>query len=468
MRIKVPFGLHAYEDRSLPVNAQKLINFFVEAQPNDSKNNPILNNSPGTSLFVTVGTGPIHGMYVLDNVLYVVSGLNLYSVTTTGTITLIGQILGNTRCSMSDNRFELCIVNGMKGYIYTLATNTLTEITDAAFYPTTSQVIYLQGRFVFPKPNSNEFFCSNYQDGLTYDAFNIELILTSPENIISIVADHGEAWIFGTKGAEIWVYNRNEAGFPFSRVDGSYVEKGCGATYSIAKLENSFYWLGNDLVIYRAQGYQPQRISTHAIERKIKSYGNVSDAFGLAFSEEGHFFYEITFPSSDETWRYDATTGLWHQVQVGNSGRYLANTSAFFNNKNLVGDYRNGNIYELSMTHYTDNGNTIYRTASTPHIHSGRIRTVMDQLNIDFETGIGLTTGQGSKPQVMMRYSDDGGRTWSNERWSTLGAIGEYSKRVKFHQLGMFYQRMFQITISDPIKAVLIDAYADVDSEDTR
>lgn len=467
MRIKVPFGLHAYEDRSLPVNAQKLVNFFVEAQPQDSKNNPILNNTPGTTLFATVGSGPIYGMYVLDNILYVVSGESLYSVTTTGITTFLGQIVGNARCSMSDNRFELCIVNGHKGYIYTPSTTALTAISDPAFYPTTNRVAYLQGRFIFPIPNSNQFFCSNYQDGLTYDALNYENVLTKPGDVVSEIADHGELWIFGIKGAEIWVYNRDESSFPFSRIDGSYVEKGCAAAHSIARLENSFYWLGDDLVIYRAQGYIPNRISTHAIERKIKSYGDVSDAFGLTFVEEGHYFYELTFPDH-ESWRYDATTGLWHQPQSGTSGRYHANAHEFFNNRNLIGDYRNGNIYELSMNQYTDAGDRIYRIASTPHIHSGRQRTVMDELNIDIESGTGLTTGQGNKPQVMLRYSDDGGRTWSNERWANMGPIGEYSRRVKFHQLGMFYQRMFQLTISDPIKPVIIDAFADVEAEEGR
>lgn len=463
MRIKIPFGLHAYSDRSLPVNAQKLINFFSEDQPPDSKNNPVLNNTPGYTLFVNVGAGPIYGMKVMNNVLYVVSGYSLYSVTTTGVSTFLGTILGGARCSMDHNGTQLCIVNGVKGYVYD-TTSGLQQITDAAFY-TTDRVQYLEKRFLFYKINSNTFFCSNAYDGLTYDALNFDLVRTNPENIVTIIADHGELWVFTKHGAEVWVYNRNEASFPYSRLDGSYIEKGCGATQSIAKLEGSFFWLGEDGIIYRANGYHPQRISTHAIENKIRSYGDISDAFAITFSEEGHYFYEITFPNY-ETWRFDATTGLWHQPQTGISGRYCANAQEFFNNTNVIGDYRNGNIYTLSMDVYTDNGDTIYRTASTPQIHSNRVRTIMDRIDIDIDAGQGLTIGQGSDPQLMIRYSDDGGRTWSNERWTTMGLIGQYAHRARFHNLGMFYQRMFQMTISDPIKSVVIDANADVEVED--
>jgi len=465
MRISIPWGLHAYQDRSLPVNAQKLINFFIEAQPKDSKNPVVVNNTPGSTLFVTAGNGPIWGMKVMNGVLYAVSGTELYSITSLGVATLLGTIAGNVRCSMEHNGDQLCIVNGVNGYIYEVGVG-LTQITDATFLSyTVTKVVYLERRFIFFGSGTRQFFCSNSLDGLNYDALFFDNSYTDPENIVSIIADHGEIWLFGMKGTEVWVYNRQEADFPYSRIDGSFVEKGCGALHSPAKIDNSFFWLGHDLVVYRADGYKPTRISTHAIEHKIKNYARTDNAYGNTFTEQGHYFYELTFPGI-ATWRYDASTGLWHQGQEGNSGQYHASAHEYFNSTNVTGDYRNGNIYTLDMAVYTDNGGTIYRTASTPHIHSGRLRAAMDRLEIDIASGEGLTSGQGSDPQMMMQYSDDGGRTWSSERWANMGRIGEYTRRVRFQQLGMFYQRMFQITISDPIKPVIIDSFAYVDVED--
>ena len=464
MRINIPWGLHAYQDRSLPVNAQKLINFFIEAQPQDSKNPIVVNNTPGSTLFVTVGSGPIWGMKVLNDVLYAVSGAELYSITQAGVTTLIGAINGNARCSMEHNGTQLIIVNGARGYIY--EAGTLTQILDASFTQfTVTRAVFLETRFLFFGVGTRTFFCSNSFDGLNYDALFFALSVTDPEDIISIIADHGEVWLFGKKGTEIWVYNRQEADFPYSKIDGSFVEKGCAAVHTPQKIDNSFFWLGSDLVIYRADGYKPTRISTHAIEHKIKGYARVDNAYANTFSEQGHYFYEITFPGI-ATWRYDASTGLWHQGQEGNSGQYHASCYEFFNDANITGDYRNGNIYTLDMSVYTDNGGVIYRTASTPHIHSGRLRASMDRLEIDIASGEGLTVGQGADPQLMMQYSDDGGRTWSAERWANMGRIGEYTRRVRFQQLGMFYQRMFQITLSDPIKPVIIDSFAFVDVED--
>lgn len=465
MRINVPFGLHAYQDRSLPVNAQKLINFFIEAQPQDSKSPVVLNNTPGSTLWVTVGGGPIHGMDILKNILYVVSGTELYSVTSTGTSTLLGTIVGNVRVHMAHNDQQVCIVNGIKGYIYDTSTATLSEITDSSFY-LTNRVVYLQTRFIFPRSGTQQIFCSNADDGTTFDGTFYAPTITDPDDVVSMLADHAEIWVFGKKGNEIWTYNRNEADFPFSRLDGSYVEKGCYAAQSPAKLDNTFYWLGDDLIVYRADGYKPTRISTHAIEHKIKSYSNPENAYSNTFSIQGHQFYELTFPSQ-ATWRYDASTGLWHQAQYGNSGQYLASCHAQLKGDNIIGDYRNGNLYKLSMDVFDDNSATIYRTASTPHIHSGRLRAAMDMLELDIASGEGLTTGQGSDPQMMMKYSDDGGRTFSSERWANMGRIGEYTRRVRYYNLGMFYQRMFEIQISDPIKSVIIDAFVNVDVEDT-
>lgn len=462
MKIRIPFGLHFYQDRSLPVNAQKLINFFIEAQPADSKAPVVLNNTPGSQLWATVGNGPIHGLLVLGDLMYVVSGTELYSIDVNKNQTLLGTIAGNSRVSMAQDGTQLVIVNGTYGYVYD-ATNGLQQITDAAFYPT-SRVVYLQQRFLFQRDGTRQFFSSTVDDATTYNGLYFDQMLTDPSKIVSILSDHGEIWLFGTVGTEIWTYNHNESQFSFSRLEGSFVEKGCAAKHSPAKIDNSFYWLGNDLVIYRADGYKPTRISTHAIENKIKGYSDIANAYAFTWSEQGHYFYEITFPG-DATWRYDASTGLWHQAMYGNSGTYHATAHCYFNNLNMIGD-SSGVIHYLDMDLFQDNANTIYRTATTPHIHSGRLRATMDRLEIDIVSGEGLTVGQGSDPQLMMRYTDDGGRTWSSQRWANMGRIGEYTRRVRYQNLGMFYQRAFEITVSDPIKAVVIDAFAYVDVDD--
>ncbi len=80
-------------------------------------------------------------------------------------------------------------------------------------------------------------------------------------------------------------------------------------------------------------------------------------------------------------------------------------------------------------------------------------------LQLDMEVGLGLATGQGSDPQVMMRWSDDGGKTWSNEYMRSAGKQGEYKKRIIWRRLGRGRDRIFEFVVSDPIAFSIIDGW---------
>jgi len=458
--MKIPFGEQAYATRSL--NA-----FFAEVNPPSSKDNIITYPTPGYLLFVEIGTGPIRGMIELNGDLYAVSGQAFFKIDISGASTNLGTVAGARRVSMSRNDLEIIMVNGAQGYTYSAA-NGFAQITDPDFIRA-STVGYLSRRFILPRDGTNQFNISDAFDGTAYDPLNFSVTITNPENIVAILTDHAEAWFFGEKSINIWIYNQQEVDFPFTEMQGANIEKGCGAIYTPVKLDNTVYWLGDDQSIYAADGYRPLRISTHAIDQAIRHYSATDDAFAYGYHEDGHPFYVITFPSGDATWVFDASqrdpNQAWHARQSGQGGRHVANAYAKAFNKHFIGDYRNGKIYETSLSHYTDDGATIYRTAMTPAIHSERKRVFMDRLEIDIESGEGLTTGQGSDPQAMLTYSDDGGQTWSTERTASIGKIGEYRKRLKFHNLGTFYQRIFKLRISDPIRSIIIDANAKVETE---
>ena len=464
--MKIPFGLTAYQSRSLPVNAQELVNLYPERQPDHSKDFLVTHGTPGTLLDVTCGTGPIHGMKVMNNVLYVVSGENFYSVTTDGTVTLIGPYTGNVRVMMETNTDELIIVNGIRAALYD-TTNGLRIINDADFYQT-DRVVFLEGRFYGYIPDTFSVFGSDSFDGFNWDGLNFVQAKTDPGNIVSLIADHAEIWIFKAKSAEVWSYNRDESSLPISKIEGAHIEKGCAAKHSPAKLDNTMYWLGDDLSVYREDGYRPANISTHAIEYSIKNYTTTSDAFGWAYEDEGHAFYVLTFPSEGDTWVYDASqldpNIAWHKRGY-KGGRYRANCYEYFNGKHLIGDFESGKVLKMDLDTYKDENEEIIRKASSPVIHNGRKRIFMDRLEVDIESGTGLITGQGSNPQAMLKYSDDGGRTWSSEQWRDMGEIGQYKRRVIWRQLGSFYERIFKLVISDPVKTVIIDAHAQVETE---
>jgi hypothetical protein len=287
---------------------------------------------------------------------------------------------------------------------------------------------------------------------------------------VAINVDHREAWLFGSDSVEVW-YDAGGVDFPLVRIQGAFNEIGCAAPFSVAKLDNSLFWLGQDArgqgIVYRANGYNGVRVSTHAVEYAIAQYGVISDALAYTYQQEGHTFYVLTFPSANATWVYDAATQAWHEragLTNGEFTRHRSNCQCNFKGSIIVGDFENGNIYTFDLQTYADNGSAQKWLRSWRALPTGTNnlkRTAHHTLQLDCETGVGLSTGQGSDPQAMLRWSDDGGHTWSNEHWSPMGAIGKYGHRVFWRRLGMTLKlrdRVYEVSGTDPVKISIVGA----------
>jgi hypothetical protein len=285
-----------------------------------------------------------------------------------------------------------------------------------------------------------------------------------------LVVNNREVWLLGTNSIEIW-YDAGTPDFPLARIQGASNEIGCVAPYSVAKLDNSLFWLGQDArgrgIVYRNNGYTGVRASNHAIEWQIQSYGNISDAIAYTYQQDGHSFYVLTFPSADKTWVYDVSTQSWHERAGWHNGsftRHRSNCQMAFNNEIIVGDFENGNIYAFDLDVYADNGQIQKWLRSWRAIPSGQNnlkRTAQHTMQFDCETGVGLNLGQGSDPQAMLRWSDDGGHTYSNEHWTNLGKIGQYGRRAFWRRLGMTQKlrdRVYEVSGTDPVKIVILGA----------
>jgi hypothetical protein len=325
--------------------------------------------------------------------------------------------------------------------------------------------------------------------------------------LVSLIIDHREAWLFGTNSVEVW-YDSGAADFPLTRIQGAFNEIGCAAAFSVARLDNGLFWLGSDArgrgIVYRANGYTGQRISTHAVEWQIQQYGNLADAVGYTYQQDGHAFYVLNFPTANTTWVYDVSTSAWHEragwdTSNGVFTRHRGNCQMSFANEIVVGDYENGNIYALDLDVYADNTAPQRWLRSWRALPTGKNdlkRTAHHTLQLDCETGVGLNgidqfdpigalltqdglellteSGEtllayqgdtayvvGANPQVMLRWSDDGGHTWSNEHWTSIGRIGEYGRRAFWRRLGMTLKlrdRVYEISGTDPVKIAIMGA----------
>jgi hypothetical protein len=468
--MQTPILGQAYVARSVNAADSRMVNLYPEPLPTpEGKTGGFLNRAPGLRKLATVGTGPIRGLWAYGDYGYAVSGDRLYRVDATWNVQPIGPIAGTGPVSMVDNGRQLFIATNPISYIYDATSETLAQITDIDF-PGAVTVGYLDGYFIFQEPNSDRFWTSELLDGTQIDPLSFASAEGMPDNLVSLFVDHREVWLFGTQSVEVW-YDAALEGFPLARIQGAVNEFGCAATYSVAKMDNSLFWLGADArghgVVFRANGYAGQRISTHAVEFAIQSYATMSDAIAFTYQQDGHSFYVLTFPSAQATWVYDAATGAWHERAGFANGQFIrhrANCQMFFSEEVVVGDFENGNIYAYDLNQFSDGDfaqKWLRSWRALPTGQNNLKRTAQHSLQIDMQTGVGLNTGQGNNPQVMLRWSDDGGHTWSNEHWMSAGKIGAYGTRAIRRRLGMTMKlrdRVYEISGTDPVKIAIVGA----------
>lgn len=423
--------------------------------------------TPGlSSALVSLDTGPIRALYTAtDGALYAVSKDKVYVISSSYAATQIGTINSvKGPVSVVDNGIDVVLVDGTDGWYSALGSTTLTQITDAG-WSGADQVTLLDGYVIFNKPNTNQFYTSDLPNSITLNALNFAS-KRSPDKIVGIIADHRNLWLFGSQTTEVWYDAANPTGVPFSAIEGGYIEVGCTAAFSIQQINNAVLFLGQDKngsgIVYAMSGYQPQRISNHSVELAIQGYGDTSGAVAWSYQENGHQFYCLNFANANTTWVFDLTTGLWHERSFLDQGlyeRHRAQCHAVFNNKHIVGDYENGSIYQLSSDIYSDFGNAIARRRRAPHISQGMVRNKFTSFQLDLEPGVGLDgTTQGTDPKAVLRFSDDGGHSWSNEKLTGIGLIGQTKHRAIWRRLGQARDCVFETTITDPVKVVLIGA----------
>ena len=501
--MKTPILGASYVARSVNAADNRMVNLFPEIVPDGGKEAAWLQRAPGLTLLATLPQGPIRGLWTFNNLAYAVAGEKFYQIDTNWTYVEKGTVAGTGPVSMVDNGTQIFIACNGPSYIYNSLTDQFAEITDPDFAGAVT-VGYIDGYFVFNEPNSQKFWVTSLLDGTSIDPLDFASAEGSPDNLAALIVDHKEIWLFGQNSVEVW-YDAGNPDFPLAPIQGAFNEIGCIAPYSVAKLDNGVFWLGADArgrgIVYRSEGYTGKRISTHAVEWQIQLYHNLADAVGYTYQQDGHSFYVLNFPSANTTWVYDVATQAWHERAAWedyNFIRHRGNCQMSFNNEIVIGDYENSNLYAFDLDNYTDNNTTQKWLRSWRALPTGQndlTRTTQHSLQLDCETGVGLngpdytyleglylTTEDSIKlitesgdyiaaeagvpdvgvfPQVMLRWSDDGGHTWSNEHWKSMGKLGQFGYRTIWRRLGMTLKirdRVYEISGTDPVKIAIMGA----------
>jgi hypothetical protein len=403
--------------------------------------------------WTTVGVGAIAGMHVALGNLYVVAGSSLYKIDANKNATLLGSVGSPGNIDIDSNTDSVVVVNEPDAYYYD--GTTFGQIADVDFTSRgAGDVEFLSNWLLFREPDSGRFFGADLGSATAFDALNFATAEGNPDELVGLKADHLQVVLFGSKTIEIWDNDPSAGDFPFARAVNGFIELGCLAGRSVAKLDNSIFWLASDFTVRRLDGITPVRVSTHAIEQRIVD-STISTTRACTYTQDGHLFYVLSF--DEGTFVYDVTTGEWHERESYGFSTWNWSNAVEFNGQILVGDTTSNAIGQIDPHTYADLGATQRMEWTYQPVYAEQRRVFHDRLEMVFEAGVGLTSGQGSDPEVMLDYSDDGGQTWQSLPNRKLGQVGQYKNRVVWHALGSSEQRVYRASVSDPVSVTLTD-----------
>lgn len=450
------------QQASLPFDAQRTVNLYAVLDQ-EGKEPASLYSRPGNASFANVGSGPGRGGFNATNGrTFSVSGSELYEISSAGVGTLRGSLLTSSGdITIAENGVQLAICDGRDLYIFTYATNAFVRVVSANL-PSAASVIFLDGYFIVNRSlTSGIFQISSPYDGLTWAALDFATAESSPDSLLRVASIFGQLWLFGDISVEPW-NNTGAASFPFQRVNSSArLSVGVAAPATVLELDNTAYWVSKDIngsgIVYKADGFSPQRISTEAIELRLQAAPSPSTLKAMAYQEAGHIFYIITGGGMETALVYDVSTRLWTEWAWLNSyGQYelpRANALIYAFGKTLALDRVTGRIYHQSSAYYSDNGDEIARDRIFTHIFDNGNPFLIKNLTVNFETGVGNTTIE--NPKAMLYLSRDGGRTFYIYYESFMGKIGEFLSRVVWWRLGRHRQCTFRVRVTDAVKVVM-------------
>lgn len=466
----------SYTSQSPIQSIDECINFYVEKMETEgAKSSMALYPTEGLTSLASSSLSPNRGMYEQDGRAFVVIGFGFFEQLENGTLILRGTIDADqypaTMCSSGDAGLQVMITSGGKVYIYNLQTNAFQIVIGVQ----ARMGGYLDGFFVVLDTVNSTIRISDYLNGLIWNPLQFRVRSAGSDKWVGMLIAHREIWLFGSQTYEVWT-NTGSSPFPFNPIPNIFYNQGLGAPFSLAQVGEQAAWLslnkeGHGMVLMANQ-YSPIRISNHAVEFAIQGYKDagfdITDAQSMVYQNQGHTFFVLTFLSANVTWVYDLSTNMWHKRLFWNSGpqepahydawRPLYHMFAF--GKHVVGDRASGQIYNMSISNmYDADGAVIRRLRRAPHVFNERKHVYYRRLELDMQVGIGNNTGLGLDPKVMMRYSNNGGRTYGNEISQSAGKQGEYFTRVLWNRLGAPRDRVFETSMSDPVPWRITGAY---------
>lgn len=463
----------AYTAASKYQDDQQCINFYTEDDPTSgAKARRALYSVPGKRTVCQLDVGEVRGCWALPGYAKSiwVAGASVYFVTPGAVATKIGTLATSTgRVHIRDNNTTAEITDNVQTYNVVISSGAFSVNTDANALFAPGMVEYADGFFFFSKLNSRLFYITDV-NAITFTLPFFAAKEGASDNLVGLAFYDRDLWVIGERTTELF-YDAGGTTLPYARMDSAFLQIGCVAKDSIANFDQGIVWLARNErgqgMVMRTLGFTPARISNSAIENAIQSYSRIDDAIADVYQHRGHEFYVLTFPSADATWVYDTLTNDWHRrgwFDVPNDVLHRERGNCFMNFAGVIwcGDFANGQIYELDENVFVDGPTPLVRVRRAPHIQDDHVQVYLDSLQIEFQPGVGLPDG--SDPQAGLRWSNDGGSTWGNWHYRSMGKLGQYKNRSIWRRLGSARDRVFEVRVSDPVACTIINATLNADS----
>ena len=473
MQLEIATGF--YQSVSLPLSAQRCINWEPIVPQASALNQRALRDVYGIDTRSLTGatiSGLNRGAQVVNGVPYFINERALYSFDSSNVVTNHGTINGSGRVSLAkSSRYLVIVVPGVTGYVFDTNDDSLTEITSSNFQ-VSDTVVFHDGFFVFTATDGEQFFVSNLNQPLVFDALDFGSADVRPDKIVAAHVNHNELFIPGEDTIELF-QNVGGSGFPYKRVRGGDIQKGVHAKFSLVDFDNSFVFLGGDVgeltSVWRVGG-GATKISTSAIDNAIQEYteDEIAAAFALTYAYGGNFFVAFTFTSiriPSRTLVYDATSSaltgaqVWHERQSGvtdDKWRVTSMVSAY--GDLIVGDSVDGRIGTLNQNTHTEYGAPIKRQKTSMPFQIDQTKMFISEIKLTMEAGVGVIgTGNGSDPQIKMEYSDDQAGIFTNGGLRSYGKVGARTRIPSWRRQGNPPRsRVLRFTTTEPVKSTLI------------
>lgn len=479
-RITIPFVGQQAKDRSTAVDNQETLNFITSIKGEGAKAPRVLESAPGLVDLGTAGNGPLRSPKLVQWIhptdktkdTYGVWGTQLIRLTVAQGALVIGTLeVSSNRCRIARGRTHIMVVDGRFGYTYD--GTTFAKIADADFPDednvdpgSPTHVIYQDSFFIVIDAFTDNFYISAVEDPDSWNALDFEAASVAPDNALAIASAGSIVYICGDETTQLY-YNSGNADFPYAIILNATQEVGIAAPQSIAESDDGVFFLATTpeggLFVYQILGQEGRVISQDAQEFQLSQIANPGAAYGYIYKQAGKSFYILQFDDTQPSLVYNIRSQAWETRALVDGSAYRIAGAGVFNNQSIGGSRLSARYYRFDLGVFSDAGQAFIRRRVTQIYHLNNQLMDWWELVIDIESGVGNQTGAGSDPTIRLRFSDDGGETWSAKLIEPLGKVGERGRRAVYRNLGQSRNRIYEIEVSDPVNVTIVNAYAYVE-----